>query len=201
MTYKDTVAEAYRLEDEGNLEEALDRIRTALQMADDPGVVATLEEHLRLPHLLQRAGRPEAARREFERLLREGYPDQLTNESVQWIERGIIYNAMRRAFGREGAEVDAAVYEGLSYLADAYGRFLDTDRLDYEHNVHRLSRKAAAAVADDMLARLSGERPDSVRTQVADLLYGAVEQFGEADAAALLRDVEEELRRRLGDAS
>ena len=199
MTYKDTVAEAYRLEDEGDLEGALDRMRTALQRADDPGVVATLEEHLRRPHLLQRTGRPEEARRAFERLLREGYPDQLANPSVQWIERGMIYNAMRRAFAREGTEVDAAVYEGLFYLADAYGRFLDPDRLDHEHNVHRLSREAAAAVADDMLARLDGEQHTPDRTRVADLLYGAIEQFGAADGEALLREVEGELRRLLGD--
>lgn len=189
--YRTLVNEVYRLEDEGHLEEALERMREALQAADDPSVVTTLDEHLHLPHLLQRTGHFEEARQAFASLLEEGYADQLETPSVQWIEQGLIYNAMRRAFSREGLTAEAACYEGLSYLADAYGRFLDPDRRTTEHSVHQRTRTTAEVIASDMVASVSDELASA---KVADVLYDAIERFGEEDGEVLFQEVEEELR-------
>ncbi|PQJ35293.1 hypothetical protein BSZ35_12390 [Salinibacter sp. 10B] len=187
--YRTLVNEAYRLEDEGHLEEALDRMREALQVADDSSVVTTLDEHLHLSHLLQRTGRLDEARRAFTVLLEEGYADQLDTPSVQWIERGLIYNAMRRAFVREDLVAEAACYEGLSYLADAYGGFLDSDRDD--HAAHQLSRATAEVIAGDMTKSV----PNSPSAEeVTAILYGAIERFGVEDEDRLFQDVEQKLR-------
>jgi len=191
--YRQKMRDAYRLEDEGSLEAALDCVRGALRLADDPHVVTTLEEHLRLPHLLQRTGSPDEARREFRRLLREGYPDQLTIPSIQWKERGLIYDAMRRAFMREGRPAEAALYEGLSHLADSYGQVLDADR--DAPPPHALSTKSVEAVAADMVSSLS-DGPS--QNEVANLLQQTVKRFATAEAEVQLCEVKEKLRRMLG---
>jgi tetratricopeptide (TPR) repeat protein len=184
------VHEAYRLEDEGDLEAALDRMRKALRAADDPGVVTTLDEHLHLPHLLQRMGRLDEARRAFGSLLEAGYADQLDIPSVQWIERGLIYNAMRRAYARKGLAAEAACYEGLSYLTDAYGRFLDTERQDASRTVHQLDRATAEAIAWDMVASVADGPSEA---EVTEVLYDAIERFGDEDGDVLLHEVERAL--------
>lgn len=193
FSYRELIHEAGRLEGDGELEAALDLIREALARDDDPHVVTTLGEHLRYPHLLQRTGHVEEARQAFERLLEEGYPGQLTNVSVQWIERGMIYNAMRRAFGREGLHTEAALYEGLSHLAEAYGHFLEGDRNGSVDPA--LSRNRVEAVAADMCARVDGAVS---RREVVALLNGVVEQFGRGVGERLLRETETELRRLFG---
>ena len=192
--YRQKIQDVYRLEDEGQLEAALDRIREALRLADDPHVVTTLEEHLRLPHLLQRTGHPDAARREFRRLLREGYPDQLDNPAIQWTERGLIYDAMRRAFARDGQPVEAALYEGLSYLADAYGQVLDPHQTG-EQRSHVLSRERAEAVAAGMASAL-GDDPSE--EEVTALLQQTANRFATAEAEFQPDEVEEKLRCLLG---
>lgn len=192
--YRELLDEARRLESTGNVKGALDRVRTALQKADDPHVVTTLEEHLRLPLLLQQAGHLEAARDAFDRLLDEGYSDQLDIPTVRWHERGLIYDAMRRAFNRSGRPAEAALYEGLSYLADAYGRFLDTHRADYEQHIRRFSRENAEAVAADLIAPLD-DGPS--REEVADVLHDAIRRFENAEGEDILGEVEKELCRLL----
>jgi len=87
------------------------------------------------------------------------------------------------------AAAEAACYEGLSYLADAYGGFLDSDRDD--HAAHQLSRATAEVIAGDMTKSV----PNSPSAEeVTAILYGAIERFGAEDEDGLFQDVEQKLR-------
>lgn len=198
LRYRNLLEEADRRASEGEVEEAIDRVREALDLATNSRVISALEHYLRLPLLLQCTGRLEEAREEFRRLLEEGYSGQLDNQSVQWTERGLIHDAMRRAFVREGNPAEAALQEGLAYLAEGYGRFLNSGQEEPDVQVGFLSGATARAVAENMASRLENASTGKADAElIADLLVQTIRRFGTSGAEELLEEAERRLRQQL----
>lgn len=190
--------ESIRREDEGDLEGAIRCLRQALQKAHESShVTSTLEQHLRLPLLLQQAGQFEEARGTFDQFLTRGYPGQLQLPSVKWVERGIVYDKMHLAFKREGCPKEALIYGVLSFIADSYGHYADMARLNYEEDMVRIqSRSTHEAVAENLLSDAEVNLPQE---ELTDILGRAVGQFDDEKIDQIIRDVEERLRDRLLD--
>lgn len=193
--YETLHAEATRRRRARDWNGAIACLRAANRKADSRRVTSTIEEHLRLPSLLQESGRLDEAVAEFRRLLDHGYPGQLDNPNVRWTDRSIIYDTMSLAFERAQRPREAVICGALFFVTDAYSRFLDTARLDYEEDVCRMrSRAASEAWADHLLARI---HDGMLRDELADVLQQAVCRFQNAEIEAILQDVEERLRARL----
>lgn len=196
--FQSAYQESIQREQSGDLEGAIEQVRTALAVTHDAShVISTLEHHLRLPLLLLRAGRVEEARSAFRALLEDGYPGQYLRPDIQWRERGIIYNRMRAAFEVVERPNEAVIYGALSFIADSYGRFLDMYRPDYEDDVHRMrSPQTQAAMAGVILTE---ESKGITQSQLAAVLGGAIERFEDALIDEIVGDVEQVLRQRLQD--
>jgi len=194
--YQDLLDEGEQRRRMGDLEGAVMCFQAAQKNAQSPHVVSTLEEHLRLPQALQESGQMGEARSEFRKLLEDGYPGQLENPSIQWVERSIIYDRMRLAFEQEGRLQDAAVYAAFSFLADAYSRFLDDARDGYEDDVvHLQSRSTAQARAEMIVEILSPNAgKEKVQERVSERLFTVAHRLGDEDISSLMATVETVIR-------
>ena len=193
--FKTLYQQAIRLEAEGKLEEAIQTLQKALDTAHEaPHIVTTLEQHLRLPHLLFRVGRLDEAREKFEALLARGYPGQLLIPSIEWIERGMVHNAMRLEFERADRPNEAAIHGALSFIAKAYGQYIDSARSDYEEDLQRIrSRQTHKAIADAIITpAVQGISPSTL----ADILGEAVSRFDKEPIDQIIEDAESRLRKK-----
>lgn len=191
--------ESIHLEEEGKLDAAIERLRAALQKAHESShVTSTLEQHLRLPLLLQRTGRFQEARQALSQLLAHGYPGQLKLPGIEWVERSIVYDKMHLAFKREGRPKEALVYGVLSFVASAYAHYLDMARLNYEEDMARIrSRATHEAVAEDLLSATEVDLPPG---ELATAIDEAIDQFDVEPGERITHDLEMHLRDWLLDA-
>ncbi|MBW2673819.1 MAG: hypothetical protein JRD89_10465 [Deltaproteobacteria bacterium] len=116
---------------EGNLDQAIESLRAAYAEIAKGQTTYTVDTYLRLPLYLQAAGRNDEAWSEFNRLLNDGYPNQLSDFSVQTMEHSEIYNKMRLFLQREGKNDKAVVIGVLSSLARARGLHLQRRKKEY----------------------------------------------------------------------
>lgn len=117
----DLQKEATALHDNGQLEEAIRRLRDAARIDPDQLIARAL----RLPLWLQEAGRIDDARAEFEALIADvprrvavSIPRRKDRRSIEHAELAAIYDKMRLAYKREG-RLDEA--EAFGLLAAKHG--------------------------------------------------------------------------------
>ncbi|MEO8165929.1 MAG: hypothetical protein ABI619_11100 [Betaproteobacteria bacterium] len=108
----------------GDIEAAIRTLRLAYKQIARGITTYSVGTFLRLPLYLQEAGRNDEAWAEFNRLIIEGYPNQLRDFSVQTMEHSKIYDKMRLFLHREGKNDEAIVFGVLSMLAWARGLHL-----------------------------------------------------------------------------
>ncbi|PEN13307.1 hypothetical protein CRI94_11760 [Longibacter salinarum] len=89
-----------------------------------------------------------------------------------------------------GAHKQAALADALAYVADAYGRFLDSHRKDYRHRLERLSSLAVQSRADQVTRRLD-DPPDV--SAVTSALESAVDAFTPDNGSRIIQKANHEL--------
>lgn len=109
--------QATALHDDGQLEEAIRRLRDAARVDQDQLIARAL----RLPLWLQEAGRIDEARAEFEALIADvprrvavSIPRRKDRRSIEHAELAAIYDKMRLAYKREGRLDEAEAFGRLA---------------------------------------------------------------------------------------
>lgn len=126
---------------EGDINASIQTLHLAYGQIARGETIYTIDTFLRLPLYLQAAGRNDEAWSEFNRLLVEGYPNQLLDQGVQLMEYSKIYDKMRLFLQREGKSAKAIVFGILSMLAWARGLRLQKRREEFAQYVSRDSIK------------------------------------------------------------
>lgn len=170
----DLLKRATQQKRDGDLDEAVDTLREAYELTKQESVVRGVDTYLRLPMYLQKAGRPDEAWREFNRLLHDGYPNQLEDPSVRPMDNSRVYDKMRLFLQREAQEKKAVQYGILSMISWARG-LLRQDRVseynDYiqpsnvEGRIEKLLKKAGCEEKIEVVAQVALkalDNPESV---------------------------------------
>jgi tetratricopeptide (TPR) repeat protein len=100
---------------------AVESLRQAYKAIARTDIIYGAETFLRLPLYLQAAGRIEEAWQVFQKLLKEGYPNQLHDDGIQPMDKSIIYDKMRVFLEREKRHNEAVKYAVLSHLSWGLG--------------------------------------------------------------------------------
>lgn len=149
---------------EGQLDAAVASLREAYELTKQESTVRGIDTYLRLPMYLQKAGRPDEAWQEFNRLLHDGYPNQLGDPSVRPMENSKVYDKMHLFLQREGHEKKAVQYGILSMISWAKG-LLRQDRAS-EYNDYIQSSNVEGRV-EKLLKKAGCEEKIEVIVQVA----------------------------------
>jgi len=105
----------------GDINSAIGALRQAYAIIAKGHILYGVDPFLRLPLYLQEDGRNDEAWMEFNKLILEGYPNQLPNAGVRAMEHSKIYDKMRLFLNREGRNEESIIYGVLSILACARG--------------------------------------------------------------------------------
>jgi len=115
---------ATALKRDGDLDAAIEMLRAAYAEIAKGQTIYTVDTYLRLPMYLQATGKTDEAWAEFNRLLAEGYANQILDFDIVTMEHSKIYDKMRLFLQRENRNEDAVVHGILSFLAWARGLHL-----------------------------------------------------------------------------
>jgi len=163
---------------DGDLNGAIDTLQAAYVLMARESTIYRVDTYLRLPLYLQAAGRNDEAWSEFNRLISEGYPNQLSNFSIQTMEHSKIYNKMRLFLQREG-KYDKAIVQGM--LADlAWCRGLHMQGRAKEFAEH--TSEAQFEKTLEPLVKKAG-KSDCV-TELVEIMRQAVSHPSRVDLAA-----------------
>ncbi|MEX0723027.1 MAG: hypothetical protein WD053_04085 [Gracilimonas sp.] len=118
---RDLLKKATSKKKEGKFNEAILLLKRAYQEIAKGNINHGINPFLRLPNYLQEVGKPDEAWGEYNRLLNNGYPNQLNDFSVVTMEHSKIYDKMRLFLQRENKNEKAVTFGILSDLAWARG--------------------------------------------------------------------------------
>jgi len=138
--------EATAAKQSGNLEKAIEILRTAYKEIPKSGITYSTQTFLRLPMYLQEANKPDEAWKEFEYLLKKGVPNESRDQQLIPMYHAVIYDKMRLFLQKEKRNQDAVKYGILSHLSQAYGlykqkRKTELKRLVNDENLEKLIQK------------------------------------------------------------
>ena len=192
---------------------AAETFREAAALIPEIGTDYTVAPFLRVPRYLQRAGRQEEAWEEFERLLKDGYPNMQLGKGAWHRMESAVYDKMRLFLQREERPEEAVLYGVRSIVAGVRAWTVPTaerrgpeskspairDRREKErrrsetHRMKRLQYEQAEDTLDKQLTKLlKPAQLQSSRDEALALLREWVSHLPEADDAAyeaLLRKV------------
>jgi hypothetical protein len=170
--------QATTLKRQGDVDAAIQTLRQAYGLIAQGSIGYGVDTFLRLPLYLGEAGRNDEAWGEFNRLLVEGYPNQLRDYGVLSMEHSKIYDKMRLFLQREGKNTKAIVFGCLSMLAWAKGLKLQKRKRELAQFV---SRENIEATLEPLLKKA---RLTSYSKEFADLMIDEVRKPSRIDLAS-----------------
>ena len=140
---------ATELKQAGRINEAIEELGNFHLHAEAGNASYPVESFLRLPMYLQAAGRREEAWEQFYKLLKEGYPKQLTDAGVRLAEKSAIYDKMRLFLQRDKNPLLAAHFGVLCYAAWLAALFKQSrmDELVKEQSPEKMRLKLGSLLA------------------------------------------------------
>lgn len=109
--------------DKGKINDAINTLRKAYKEIAKTNIDYPIETFLRLPLYLQTAGQNNEAWDEFNRLLKEGYPNQNKSKEIVPMVESTIYDKMRLFLHRQKEYNKAISYGIYSILSHALGLY------------------------------------------------------------------------------
>jgi hypothetical protein len=119
----DSLRQATQKKDEGNINEAIELLKTAYKEIAKTNVDYPIETFLRLPLYLQTAGRSKEAWEEFNKLLENGYPNENRIKELIPMHESHIYDKMRLFLQREKEFDNAVSYGVFSLISEILGLY------------------------------------------------------------------------------
>ena len=167
----------------GDIENAITTLHEAYKEISRTSVNCTIDPFLKLPLYLQQASHSNEAWREFNRLLVEGYPNQLRSPGLMSMDHAIIYDKMRLFLQREQCCQEAVKYGIFSHLL--WGIGLHRQGRKQELRSH-LSRHALKTMLQELLKKA---KKDDLSIELYDLLERHLKTFPNINFPLLSRNI------------
>ena len=167
--YSSLMKQATALKKEGRFDEAVQKIREAYSEAEEQDLTITVNDFLRLPPYLQKAGRNDEAWDWFNRLIQK-YANDFMSLSV-------IYDKMRLFRKREKAHKDAVKYAVLSDVCRCLG---------LHHQVNDLGWSDRKDELDNCVECVSEGYEDNLKR----IIEIHMKNFPKISLSRLLKDIE-----------
>lgn len=106
---------------DGDLDGAIQCLRDAYVEIAKEDIGYGVETFLRLPMYLQAAGKNDEAWGEFNRMIVEGYPNQMKDRDLIPMDSSVIHDKMRLFLQREGRKDAAVRFGAMSHMYWAMG--------------------------------------------------------------------------------
>jgi hypothetical protein len=144
----------------GDMDGAIECLRRAYKRISGSAIVYSVNTFLRLPLYLQQAKRADEAWSEFNKLLADGYPNQITTRDLLPMHRSIIYDKMRLFLQREHQTQRAVKFGVFSHVSWCQGLYYQKRKGElagclsedcFEGIVEELSEKANRLEVRDVL--------------------------------------------------
>jgi len=155
----------------GDIETAINTLHEAYKEISRTSINYTINPFLKLPLYLQQANRPDEAWREFNRLLVEGYPNQLRTAELISMDHAVIYDKMRLFLQREHRCQEAVKYGIFSYLLWAIG--LNKQSRKQELRSH-IAKSAVRGMLQELLRKAKTE---DLYPELLDLFNAHIKSF------------------------
>jgi len=173
----------------GEMGKAIRLLRQAYAEIERGEIVYPVQTFLRLPMYLQEFGKSDEAWGEFNRLILEGYPNQMKDPGLVPMDHSIIYDKMRLFLQREGKNDLAVRFGTFSHIYWAIGLHKQTRRQEVEEH---LSSDALRELIQGLLKKAKkSERVDEllgvISTQIARFPNIDFSTFAESIDAVALR--------------
>jgi len=141
---------ATEFQKKGEMEKAIRLLRQAYTEIERSKIIYPVQTFLRLPMYLQEHRKTDEAWGEFNRLIMEGYPNQMKDPGLIPMDHSIIYDKMRLFLQREGKN-DLAVRFGIfSHIYWAIGLHKQARRRELEE---QLSSEALRELVQKLLKK------------------------------------------------
>lgn len=149
----------------GDIENAISTLQEAHREISRTSNNYTIDPFIRLPLYLQQANRANEAWREFNRLLIEGYPNQIRTCELLPMDHALIYDKMRLFLQREHRCQEAVKFGIFSHLIWAIG--LDRQARRQELRSH-MSKNAIKTMLLELLRKAKNEDSLAEFQQIVD---------------------------------
>jgi len=167
----------------GEIDDAIETLYEAYKEISRTSINYGINHFLRLPLYLQQANRTDEAWREFNRLLVEGYPNQVRTPALLSMDHAVIYDKMRLFLQREQRAQEAVKFGIFSYLLWAIG-------------IHKQSRRqelrtymAKNAIKTMLLELLKKAKMEDLYPELQDIFNKHVKTFPRINFPLLGRDI------------
>lgn len=171
--------EATSAKKSGNLDEAVSLLRKAYKAISKNDLDYGVKTFLRLPLLLQEAGKVEEAWDEFHRLLTKGYPNQSKNSQLVPMNHSEIYDKIRLFLQREERNDEAIKYGIFSHLSWASGLYLQKRRDEFKDFI------AAETIDDIVMKLLKKAKKANLSEKVSNLVKHEIKNIPKIDLKVL----------------
>ena len=159
----------------GNLEGAISLLRKAYKAISKNDLDYGVKTFLRLPLLLQEAGKVEEAWDEFHRLLTKGYPNQSKDPQLVPMNHSEIYDKLRLFLQREERNDEAIKYGIFSHLSWASGLYLQKRRDEFKDFI------AAETIDDIVMKLLKKAKKANLSEKVSNLVKHEIKNIPKID--------------------
>lgn len=168
-----------------DMEGAIESLREAYEIISKTSINYTIDPYLRLPLYLQQAGKNDEAWSEFNRLIVEGYPNQMKIRELIPMDHSAIYDKMRLFLQRENKPRESVKFGVFSYLS--WGLGLHYQERKKELRTH-ISKASIEAMIEGLLKK--AKKPE-LKNELAKVIMLEIKEFPNIDLANIGRQIDQ----------
>lgn len=169
----------------GDVDGAIESLREAYKIISKTSINYTIDPYLRLPLYLQQAGKNDEAWSEFNRLIVEGYPNQMKIRELIPMDHSAIYDKMRLFLQRENKPIESVKFGVLSHLSWGLGLYYQERKKELKTHI---SKSSIEAMLEGLLKK--AKKPE-LRSELAKIITLEIKEFPKIDLANIGRKVDQ----------
>ena len=171
----------------GDMEGATDSLRVAYNLISKTSINYTVDPFLRLPMYLQQAGKNDEAWSEFNKLLVEGYPNQMKILELIPMDHSAIYVKMRLFLQRENKHKESVKFGVFSYLSWGLGLYYQERKKELRSHI---SKTSIELMLEKLLKK--AKKPED-KNQMVKLVMSEINDFPNINLTNLGKQIDREI--------
>ena len=169
----------------GDMDSAIKSLREAYKIISKTSINYTIDTYLRLPLYLQQAGKNDEAWSEFNRLLAEGYPNQMKIRELIPMDQSAIYDKMRLFLQREKKPRESVKFGVFSHLSWALG-------LHYQERKKELREHISKASIESMLeGLLKKAKKHEITKELVKVVMSEIKDFPDINLSSIGKQIDQ----------
>lgn len=169
----------------GDMDGAIESLRDAYKVISKTSINYTIDPYLRLPLYLQQAGKNDEAWSEFNRLIAEGYPNQMKIRELIPMDHSAIYDKMRLFLQREHKARESVKFGVFSYLSWGLGLYYQARKKELKTHI---SKASIESMIEGLLKK--AKKPD-LKNELAKVILLETKEFPNIDLANIGRQIDQ----------